>query len=348
MIGTPAVLKADSEALLNLWHEWQSHLSSALIMAAAAVAVRNSILGYSLRTTLWLLFGLAILVPVTVFLGVYWPEIYRYRESSQWEAGRHSGFFGNPNSCGVAGCSAAAIGFGLLTMTNRKLLVAAGLATIAVGVLLTFSRAAIILFLALTLAQIFISPVFRRKSIVIVGAILLGGILWFVMTAASGDQDLSRGQFRRLAALARIFQGDFSAETTGGRGAFALYAIQHWMKSPIIGHGLGAQREIDGQPGPHNTFIRILGEGGVLPAALFLVFFVVYLRAALRCKIVPVRTIALGYLLLFALACMTSHDELVQRFQNIMLGICFGLLAGAAQFEQAAAVQNRRRMAPVG
>jgi len=166
------------------------------------------------------------------------------------------------------------------------------------------------------------------------------------MTVASREHDLSMSQFRRLTMLTRIFQGDFSSEVTGGRGQIALYALGHWLESPIIGHGLGAQRQIGDHPGPHNTFIRVLGEGGVLPALLFVLFFVVYLRASLRCKVVPVRTIALGYLLLFFLSCLSGHNELVHRYQNVMIGTCFGLLAGAAQLEQVAAQRQRRFPVP--
>jgi hypothetical protein len=47
----------------------------------------------------------------------------------------------------------------------------------------------------------------------------------------------------------------------------------------------------------------------------------------IRCKIPQIRTFVLGYLLLFAVTCLTSNGQLAAREHNLMLGLCFGMIA---------------------
>jgi O-antigen ligase len=219
----------------------------------------------------------------------------------------------------------------------------AGLVASSVAVIWTFSRGSVIIFALLASLQVFIGGRRGRMTVLLMASVLVAGIVWYVVRAAEGERGLDPSQQTRINLLARIFGGELSDETTGSRFTLAFSGIIHWLESPLIGHGLGGQRHIGENLGSHNTFIRTLGETGILPAGLFVLFLAVLVREGWRCRVPPIRILVLGYALVFFLCCMSSHGELESRPKNVMLGICFGLLSAATQMQLA--LQPRRRIA---
>jgi hypothetical protein len=164
-----------------------------------------------------------------------------------------------------------------------------------------------------------------------------------VVTLASqgSGANLAHSEFKRVESIAKLLQGDISDEaTTGGRAHLAMEGIKEWLRSPIIGNGLGTQREIPSIGiGPHNLNVYILGQAGVIP---FAIFWWMLFRMGLdgwQCKTPAVRALVLGFVLIFVSRMMMSHGLLSQRIYNFMFGVCFGLLAACAELK-AAGIDN--------
>ena len=111
-----------------------------------------------------------------------------------------------------------------------------------------------------------------------------------------------------------------------GRGALAAAALSIWQQAPILGVGPGnsyiymLQRSPIGTP--HNQYLNILVEFGILGLAAWLVFLVATWRAGLRIYQTathPVhRTFALGWLGMFAgmVAGGVTGDFMVHSIRN--------------------------------
>lgn len=345
-IGAFVGVTPSAESIAARYQEMRLLLAGVLLTSATAVGVSHFVRGFSFKWGMRWMFLIAWLVPLSVFVGIFFPGIYAYREGIQ-EAGRHTGFYGNPNEAGMAICISAAAGFACLTYEKRRLICFAGLATAAFAVVLTFSRASILAFGVIAGVQLFALRKQLKVSVLLGVLLVLGGIGVYLARLGTAADDLNRAQFNRLDRLKRIvFQLEFSEETTGGRFKLAMNGVYHWLQSPLIGHGLGGQRRIGEELGAHNSFVRVLGEGGIVPGIAMFAFVFVAAYQAWRCKIAPVRSLALAVVFLFFMSSMTNHGVLQQRYHNIILGIAFGMLSTAKHFEKLGLPAARVRRLP--
>ena len=90
------------------------------------------------------------------------------------------------------------------------------------------------------------------------------------------------------------------------------------MEKPVFGHGLGALASIDGAPignerrplSPHNLYLTLLGEAGIVPLLLFVSALVLLLRAQWGAPRSPARDATVAWVIVIALYCM-SFDHLL-------------------------------------
>jgi O-antigen ligase len=180
-----------------------------------------------------------------------------------------------------------------------------------------------------------------------VGGLAIGTVFLILRIATHHDSGLQADQAKRVNTLALLLSGEISNESTGGRMQYWINGIRQWADSPIWGHGIGTQRRIQNEvmteAGSHNTFLRVLGESGIVPFFLLLIFLWVFFREGQRTKTPYVKTLVLGYFIVMFMSCMTSHNVLTHRHQNAMLGACFGLMAAAREIE---AAERRRKPQP--
>ena len=100
------------------------------------------------------------------------------------------------------------------------------------------------------------------------------------------------------------------------------------MESPILGHGLGALKSIDGAPigydgrplGAHNLYLTLLGEAGIVPLLLFVFAIVLLLRAQWAAPQSLARDVTVAWVIVIALYSMT--------FQHLLGLGAFMFLAG--------------------
>ena len=90
------------------------------------------------------------------------------------------------------------------------------------------------------------------------------------------------------------------------------------MEAPIFGHGLGALEHMDGAPigndarplGPHNLYLILLGEAGIVPLLLFVFAIVPLLRAQWAAPKSLARDATVAWVIVIALYCMTLQHLL--------------------------------------
>lgn len=334
MIGVPVGLGGDAASLVSRWAEIRLLLATTLIVCAAAVAARHILIAFGPRFTLRLLFALSLTIPVAVWVSSNYPDFYRVEVGQARDEARATGTFANPNEAAAAVCMVAAVIFGCMTFEKSKVFSVAGIAVCAYAIVLTGSRGGFVVFALLALSQIVISPGYRRVVLFLIGGSVVVLMLYAIYNIAMVSDTADRTTIRRFDALYRVAQGEVTDETTGGRFELAMNGLRAWAESPLLGNGLGSQRRVGAANiGPHNSYIRIGGEGGVLPLLLFLTMIASLYWFGWKCREPAVRTMVLGFAIVLTLICMTSHNVLASREQNVMLGIVFGLVAGCLEIQ---------------
>lgn len=315
-----------------------SHVNSVFIVGVSAIASRRIILSRGFPFFLKILLILTTLGAWTVFLTPFLGAAYNNLGNSRmnFHAGRWMGFFANPNSCGMAGVCGLATCLTGLTMNSREFpfkgTIPFIIAFLGVGVLLTFSRTAILLYG--TLAMCYGALTFKMNKHTI--SILFGGILlivttfWF-FTGGYENFDWAPQQLRRIVSVERIIQGNADSADYGGRYNGISGGLAYWSKSPIIGHGLGSMHRMPvryfGGLGCHNTHVMVLGESGVFGMAAYVFFLFVFGLKTWQMKYMPTRTFCVFFFLMLGAWGMVSHDMLEDRNLNILLGVCFAFLS---------------------
>ena len=179
--------------------------------------------------------------------------------------GRAAGLYLNPNISGSAIVVGMVITFGILPGWFR----AGYLALAGVGVLLTFSRGAIIAW-SVALA-ILLWPTFSRLSKALRVFVGIAAIVVFVGVWAERDTEVAYSTQQRVSEAATLFRftdasSDFSL---GERRQAAAAAWNLFQDAPFFGHGVAATVEWDDLSSTHNIVLRHLAEYGLIGSVIF-------------------------------------------------------------------------------
>ena len=186
----------------------------------------------------------------------------------------HPDFFGNPNEAGTQCCLFVVVGYALTAFTGRNRWLVISLAIAVPACFYTYSRGSFIaLFLVSTSMAFFVFP--PKKIVRVFIALFCVGIAMFAMRSMIDAQLASEKKGsaldRRLSLFGDLLQGRIDSQTTNGRSVLAREAIQEWMKSPVYGNGAGSLNRMPRAGlGPHNVFLKILGETGLIGLGCFL------------------------------------------------------------------------------
>ena len=181
--------------------------------------------------------------------------------------GRYSGFYINPNSGGFICILGYALAY---SIKNKKFRLFAQWTFTLMG-LLTFSRTFILLWIVINLMSV-------RISIKNVNKLLLGAGLLFTLVAYNSFLPVKN---KRLSQITETLSGDSKAAKDLNEGS----RFETWEKfygfiieEPFVGHGWGAfgGGGLGGFLGVHNTYLKVLGEAGIIPL-LLIIFYFVYL-----------------------------------------------------------------------
>ena len=301
-------------------------------------AVRGSKYQMKFSILIFVLFGGAVL---SGYIGLLFPKWDQVFATTAADIGRVTGFFLNPNEYGAQAGFLLCFGALLSFTRGNGLWFILGFSLSLSAAFLSQSKAAVMIIVILGvffIARIIYLGLFsvsKAKAgyffIAIISIASIYGALFLVRSAGMGqlELDMTRSQEMRSSQLKDlIFEGKIDSTTTTGRTEAAEEGLQIWAESPIVGNGLTA---LDRMPkfglGPHNSFIKILGEGGIVVFCAFL-----YALGRLGWDIIWVsnRSVSFCYLgcLLVLIAVLTaSHTALERRNYNAMLGLLVGLSA---------------------
>jgi O-antigen ligase len=223
--------------------------------------------------------------------------------------GRFSGFYLDPNNAGMV----CLFGFALSYSMPKKLVLFGKLFFTILG-LLTFSRTFIIIWVLLNLISIKLDV--KNAKMLLLGFGSLALLVAF--------NDFLPVQSPRLEQMAALVSGENVTQIDGidedsRTETWARYYDALFTK-PFFGNGYGAflgNGVAPTQWGVHNTYLRIWGEGGIIPLLIFLAFlWKLFVRSWTRFKEQPHLFLILANLSIFLL---TLHDFMITEYALFIL-----------------------------
>ena len=210
--------------------------------------------------------------------------------------GRYSGFYLNPNSLGFICTMGYALTFGL----HKKWRTFGQIAFTLIG-FLTFSRTFLLVWLLMNLLSVRLS--FKNIRVLAIGVALFLGIITFNSFLPKSNP--------RLEAMSKILEG--TSQNTGAlkedsrEKTWSIF-YPALLAKPLLGNGYGSfiDKGTGGRIGVHNTYLRIMGEAGILTLILFLIFNAILLKKSwMTFSSHPHLFLMMSALCLFLL---TNHD----------------------------------------
>jgi O-antigen ligase len=219
--------------------------------------------------------------------------------------GRYSGLYLNPNNAGFI----CIVGFALTYNLEKISLKLIAQFIFAICGLMTLSRTFILLLIIVNLIAIIID---KKNIITLVLAFLS---LTLILSLSS-----IRLNTERFGALQSIFSNDVDTKTITKESRNETWAkyIDGILESPITGQGY---KKLHGNPngykrddsGVHNTFLMVIGEAGVVPFLIIVIFYLSLLFKSIKLIYYDPIYFVIATILLFTL--MVSHNY----FDNYIL-----------------------------
>ena len=251
---------------------------------------------------------------------------------------RFSGVFWDANEAGLVGCLAVALGLALLGRgeASRVWGLFPALALSVVAVLASFSRIAIVVLLLLLCCHLFSRARVARLTVM---------TLFFVGAGLALNVErlpLQPQQAQRVESLLNL--DDFDVERHALQSAFECSRFHAWgqalprvLEAPLSGQGFGAFRFIKKSPrcqeggeflGVHNLYLLLLGESGLIPLVLFLLFLGGLLWLPWRRPGDLAAPVVAGWALVIAIYGLVSHSALNHGWSAFIVGLSCALAAG--------------------
>lgn len=234
-------------------------LSLALCAAAYLVFAANAYALHAARRALVLMVILGVVVNMW---DITHPSVLIPADLEFSSVGRAAGFFINPNQAGAALVAGFALSVSVVPARWRV----PYLALVAIGVGLTFSRAAI-----LGLVLVSFALAFRGRSLslrqVVAAVIIVAGlasIIWLLVSAELED----RFHIDPQVALDRLL---WVLDTTGQRDSSAWERVAlvergwaQFLASPFVGNGVGSTELWEERASTHNMYVQLASDFGVI------------------------------------------------------------------------------------
>lgn len=252
---------------------------------------------------------------------------------------RTLGFFGNPNETGLQ-CNLLLLIASYLFVDNRlKLWLFAPIVAVALlGSLYSFSKSAMILsgFLLLyCLVYLFlyfgrINRIMRLRYIAFFGIVLITAIGFVLPAFTEFYAEAKSYERRRIDAIYElVVEGEINEKTTSERSRLIPQALSLIAQRPFSGYGLHAFSKtglVDENIGVHNTYLKILGEGGVIAFLFWATFILFLLVNAVQIKGGKEAYFIIGIVLVISAYFMISHTILSRKFAIPLLAIAAAMI----------------------
>jgi O-antigen ligase len=254
--------------------QWRLRVLSFMMFYAIVVLT-----GYAQRRIVaWVIVACVLLAAAFNWIDVLRPFLFVPKGIEGATEGRGAGLFINPNAAGsfiVMGVIAA---LPMMPSKLRGLL----LITALFGVAGTFSRGAFVMVFVTLAGAVWLRVVNRAQGILLVLAVplLLAGVgLSYDFVIDVSENRHLHNVAERLNWFKESNEEDAAVE---GRRFGARQAWQMFLDSPVIGRGVGATSRAIVQEGPHNMYLMLMAEQGILGLVLYVSLWVALLRRGRR------------------------------------------------------------------
>lgn len=312
--------------------EGRDIFTSILIFAAYYTYVKNYI--YK-NQNLNFLSGLALIFIITSLIGILESSIgLKYAYSKIQDSERVLGFFGNPNETGLQACYTLILILTLYSIKKINLIITLlTIPVISYSIFLTFSKTSMITLLLIIICLFILSiiSIFTRNtnSRLVSLSLFIAAFLFFVVLPISYNyyQKMETSQQKRITAIYKLIaKGEINNKTTSNRSGIFNDGFSLIKKKPFIGYGIRTFTEggmFDSSPthGVHNTYLKLIGESGIITITLFIVFLLYLFGSALFQENNYVSHLILLSLLAFSIYLFTSHDSVSQKFNIAYIAI---------------------------
>ena len=247
---------------------YTSQIAIALVFVVASVLAMRAELNRTLAIAAF------AIVAVGSALNLY--ELFV--ENNVWSIapGRSAGFYVNPNIS-----AEALVGYGLVFLLARSAKFSVAdlilMSLVVVGVFATFSRAGILAGLVLLMATTLMRGQRKHLPRIVLGGVAISLLAFAFAFYVFRNLDLSEDATVRILSLIEAGGvGDYQED----RGLTALAALELAMEDPLAGAGVGTIYEMP--EGPHNMFLAMLVDYGIVGLIVYLVVIIRLILIARR------------------------------------------------------------------
>lgn len=250
------------------------------------------------------------------------------------EAGRGAGYWIDPNSCAHALTFFLFLSFAFPFKAKSTNLLVRGI--LILGILSTLSRTGLILlpvgFLVFAITakrmRIFFQ-VGAVLAVVVIAANILVTLLQPGTGAGSSLEDAEKSN-RRLNRFSNMLQGKISdgEKSRMDRTVLWSYGWEACMKEPFIGRGhrfMDQVAPIGDGIGPHNYYLFVWGNSGMLALISFLLFLFTLFRMSRQCTNTAAKPAMMAITAMIASIAMVDHAVMNVQFLGCVLAVMVGI-----------------------
>jgi hypothetical protein len=245
--------------------------------------------------------------------------------------GRSSGLYTNVNQSGAALILGMIIAYGVVPARLRMLFVS----VTAIGIVTTFSRAAILGWLIVVLYFALRSGlgIVQIRRIILLCAVVFGFLVspyWGdLQTTLEERGTLTLDVIQRLNFLSGGASPDASASE---RGQVASYAWRLFGERPLTGFGTGQHRQLEGfAVSTHNVFLALMVDHGILGLFIVPIMLLATLWGLRRTHF----DLALPFAMFLCMWGMFSHNVLEERYILVSVALVGSIVASNRQSKEA-------------
>lgn len=190
--------------------------------------------------------------------------------------GRSAGFYVNPNTS-----AEALLGYGLVFLLARSAKFSVAdlilMSLVVVGIFATFSRAGILAGVVLLTAAALMRGQRKHMPRIVLGGVAISLLAFAFASYVFRNLDLSEEATGHILSLIETGGvGDYRED----RGLTALASLELAMENPLAGGGVGAVYDMP--EGPHNMFLAMMVEYGIVGLIVYLVIIIRLILIARR------------------------------------------------------------------
>lgn len=250
---------------------------------------------------------------------------------------RESGVFSNPNKAGThINYNLALVLFFILNSRRWFWLFIGILPLVMYSTFLTFSKSAMISAILIFLVFLFINikgnyrlgrPRRNKLRFFIIMIFVIGTALAPTITKLL--YSLKPQQITRVLQVGQIVTGQIDEKTTTHRSVLWEEGIEIIKQFPLTGHGFGSFHKLPkGRLNVHNTYLMVLGESGIFPFIILVVFvLILYYRCLFWIKDPNYQFLALSICIITTIQVYGSGNGGIKTSETLgMTGILFAIL----------------------